>query len=85
MEKIKGKRVRVAAGKRKTRTATVHFRTETSVTPEQRPSMLAAVSFRRTPVDSVDLVGTWEAIVGPAVFAASTLTEAQGIYDRGAQ
>ena len=42
-------------------------------------------SFRRTPVDSVDLVGTWEAIVGPAVFAASTLTEAQGIYDRGAQ
>lgn len=31
------------------------------------------------------LVGTWEAIVGPAVFAASTLTEAQGIYDRGAQ
>ena len=27
----------------------------------QRPSMLAAVSFRRTPVDSVDLVGTWEA------------------------
>ena len=172
MEKIKGKRVRVAAGKRKTRTATVHFRTETSVTPEQRrerlqaevdakaqalvakacgwvasnpdtwaklrricyrlmleghviqrdnvytlacqngmtvseasefkrdhnlwsvlsrymvlqrPSMLAAVSFRRTPVDSVDLVGTWEAIVGPAVFAASTLTEAQGIYDRGVQ
>ena len=51
----------------------------------QRPSMLAAVSVRRTPVDSVDLVGTWEAIVGPAVFAASTLTEAQGIYDRGAQ
>lgn len=51
----------------------------------QRPSMLAAVSFRRTPVDSVDLVGTWEAIVGPAVFAASTLTEAQGIYDGGAQ
>ena len=40
---------------------------------------------RPTPVDSVDLVGTWEAIVGPAVFAASTLTEAQGIYDRGAQ
>lgn len=26
-----------------------------------------------------------QAIVGPAVFAASTLTEAQGIYDRGAQ
>ena len=51
----------------------------------QRPSMLAAVSFRRTPVDSADLVCTWEAIVGPAVFAASTLTEAQGIYDSGAQ
>lgn len=61
MEKIKGKRVRVAAGKRKTRTATVHFRTETSVTPEQRRERLQAV------------------------FAASTLTEAQGIYDRGAQ
>ena len=40
MEKIKGKRVRVAAGKRKTRTATVHFRTETSVTPEQRRERL---------------------------------------------
>ena len=43
MEKIKGKRVRVAAGKRKTRTATVHFRTETSVTPEQRRERLQAV------------------------------------------
>ena len=37
MEKIKGKRVRVAAGKRKTRTATVHFRTE------QRRERLQAV------------------------------------------
>ena len=36
-------RVRVAAGKRKTRTATVHFRTETSVTPEQRRERLQAV------------------------------------------
>lgn len=43
MEKIKGKRVRVAAGKRKTRTATVHFRTEDSVTPEQRRERLQAV------------------------------------------
>ena len=43
MEKIKGKRVRVAAGKRKTRTATVHYRTETSVTPEQRRERLQAV------------------------------------------
>lgn len=43
MEKIKGKRVRVAAGKRKTRTATVHFRTETSVTPERRHERLQAV------------------------------------------
>lgn len=43
MEKIKGKRVRVAAGKRKTRTATVHFRTETSVAPEQRRERLQAV------------------------------------------
>lgn len=36
MEKVKGKRVRVAAGKRKTRTETVHYRTDDSVTPEQR-------------------------------------------------
>lgn len=43
MEKIKGRRVRVAAGKRKTRTQTVHFRTETSVTPEQRRARLQAV------------------------------------------
>lgn len=43
MEKIKGKRVRVAAGKRKTRTATVHFRTEDSVAPEQRRERLQAV------------------------------------------
>lgn len=43
MEKINGKRVRVAAGKRKTRTATVHYRTETSLTPEQRRERLQAV------------------------------------------
>lgn len=36
MEKIKGRRVRVSAGKRGTRTETVHFRTEDSVTPRQR-------------------------------------------------
>ena len=34
----------------------------------QRPSMLAAVSFRRTPVDSVDLVGTWGGHRGPSRF-----------------
>ncbi len=43
MEKSKGKQVRVAAGKRKTRTQTVHYRTETSVTPEQRRARLQAV------------------------------------------
>lgn len=42
MEKIKGKRVRVAAGKRKTRTATVHYRTDDSVTPEQRRERVQA-------------------------------------------
>ena len=42
MEKIKGKRVRVAAGKRGTRTETVHYRTEDSVTPEQRRERLQA-------------------------------------------
>ncbi|WP_294382256.1 hypothetical protein [uncultured Senegalimassilia sp.] len=36
MEKVKGRRVRVAAGKRGTRTATVHYRTDDSVTPRQR-------------------------------------------------
>lgn len=36
MEKVKGRRVRVAAGKRGTRTETVHYRTDDSVTPEQR-------------------------------------------------
>lgn len=36
MEKIKGRRVRVSAGKRGTRTETVHYRTDDSVTPEQR-------------------------------------------------
>lgn len=43
MEKIKGRRVRVAAGKRGTRTKTVHFRTEDSVTPEQRRERVQAV------------------------------------------
>ena len=44
MEKDQGERgVRVAAGKAKARTATVHFRTETSVTPEQRRERLQAV------------------------------------------
>lgn len=47
----------------------------------QRPSMLAAISFRTTPIDSVDLVGTWQQVVGPTPFAASTLAEAQAIYD----
>ena len=36
MEKVKGRRVRVSAGKRGTRTETVHYRTDDSVTPEQR-------------------------------------------------
>lgn len=36
MEKVKGRRVRVAAGKRGTRTETVHYGTDDSVTPEQR-------------------------------------------------
>lgn len=36
MEKIKGRRVRVTAGKRGTRTETVHYRTDDSVTPRQR-------------------------------------------------
>lgn len=42
MEKIKGRRVRVAAGKRGTRTETVHFRTEDSVAPEQRRERVQA-------------------------------------------
>lgn len=43
MEKIKEKRVRVFRLPAATRTATVHFRTETSVTPEQRRERLQAV------------------------------------------
>lgn len=43
MEKIKGRRVRVFRLPAATRTATVHYRTETSVTPEQRRARLQAV------------------------------------------
>lgn len=43
MEKVKGRRVRVTAGKRGTRTETVHYRTDDSVTPEQRRERLQAV------------------------------------------
>lgn len=43
MEKVKEKRVRVSAGKRGTRTATVRYRTDDSVTPEQRRERLQAV------------------------------------------
>ena len=45
------------------------------------PPMLAAVGFRRATVDGVDLVAAWEELVGPAGFAASSLAEAQAIYD----
>lgn len=43
MEKSKARRVRVAAGKRKTRTETIHYRIVGSVTPERRRERLQAV------------------------------------------
>ena len=50
----------------------------------QRPSMLAAVSFRRTPVDSVDWWArgrpSW-----PSRFRRLHANRGAGIYDRGAQ
>lgn len=65
MEKIKGRRVRVSAGKRGTRTETVHYRTDDSVTPEQRreraQAALAAMFV------CVCIAATWllEALVWP--------------------
>ena len=65
MEKIKGRRVRVAAGKRGTRTETVHFRTEDSVTPERRRERVQA-AFAALFV-SACIAATWllEALVWP--------------------
>ena len=45
------------------------------------PQMLAAVGFRRTPVDEVNLVAAWEELVRPAGFAASSLAEAREAYE----
>ena len=51
------------------------------------PSMLSAISFRVTPVDSVDIAAYWRDIVGPDEFVASSLAEAREIWDvqRGAR
>ena len=45
------------------------------------PPMMAALGFRSTPVDEVDLVAAWEELVGPAPFAASSLAEAREAYE----
>lgn len=49
-----------------------------------RPSMLAAVRFRVSAIDDVDLVAVWESIVGPASFKAASLMEAQAAYEGAA-
>ena len=53
----------------------------------ERPSMLSAITFRATPVDSVDLAAYWRDIVGPDEFVASSLAEARALWDvqRGAR
>lgn len=43
----------------------------------ERPELLAAIRFRETPVDGVDLAGYWNDIVGPHEFAARSLAEAR--------
>lgn len=45
------------------------------------PPMLAAMEFRRSGVDSVDLVAAWEEQVGPASFAAGSLAAARELYE----
>lgn len=45
------------------------------------PPMLAAIGFRVSAVDDVDLVATWEAVVGDPEFEASSLAEARAAYD----
>ncbi len=53
----------------------------------ERPSMLSAITFRVTPVDSVDIAAYWRDIVGEDEFVASSLAEAREIWDvqRGAR
>ena len=53
----------------------------------ERPELLSAISFRETPVDEVDLVGCWRAIVGEDAFVARSLDEVRAIWDvrRGAR
>lgn len=48
-----------------------------------RPSMCGCMEFRETPVDRVDLVAVYEAVVGPADFVASSLAEARALYEAG--
>lgn len=53
----------------------------------ERPSLLSAIRFRETPIDEVNLVAYWNGIVGPNEFVASSLKEAQDVWDvqRGAK
>lgn len=47
------------------------------------PAMCSCVSFRRSGVDEVDLVGAYERTVGEADFVASSLAEAQAMHRAG--
>ena len=46
----------------------------------EEPLLLRAIRFRETPIDSVDLVGYWQDIVGESHFKAASLSDAQRIY-----
>lgn len=51
-----------------------------------QPSLVGSISFRRTPVDDVDLAASYEALVGPAPFVARSLAEARAVWEaRGAR
>lgn len=47
----------------------------------ERPALLSSISFRTTPIDEVDLIEHWRAIVGEDHFAAHSLMEARIIHE----
>lgn len=53
----------------------------------ERPSLLGAIRFKESPVDSVDLAAYWRDIVGEDEFVAGSLAEAREVWavQRGAR
>lgn len=47
----------------------------------ENPNLLSAIRFRRTPIDSVDLLSFWRNIVGTDEFVADSLSHAQRIFN----